>query len=84
MSLQGNAVELSSRLTLIKRTSIEQMLDNTSYVKRDSVEKKDKTITEFYTRAEDFGSACLGFLNAVWGAWFCCYWLIVGRGFIGS
>lgn len=33
---------------------------------------------------QDFGSACLGFLNAVWGAWFCCYWLIAGRGFIGS
>ena len=46
------ASKLSSRLTLIKRTSIEQMLDKTPYVKRESTEKKDKAITEFYTRAE--------------------------------
>lgn len=46
------ASKLSSRLTLIKRTSIEQMLDKTPYVKRESSEKKDKAITEFYTRAE--------------------------------
>lgn len=46
------ASKLSSRLTLIKRTSIEEMLDKTPYVKRESSEKKDKTITEFYTRAE--------------------------------
>lgn len=46
------ASKLSSRLTLIKRTSIEQMLDKTPYVKKESTEKKDKTITEFYTRAE--------------------------------
>ena len=46
------ASKLSSRLTLIKRISIEQMLDKTPYVKRESTEKNDKTITEFYTRAE--------------------------------
>lgn len=46
------ASKLSSRLTLIKRTSIEQMLDKTPYVKRESTDRKDKTITEFYTRAE--------------------------------
>lgn len=46
------ASKLSSRLTLIKRISIEQMLDKTPYVKRESTEKKDKAITEFYTRAE--------------------------------
>lgn len=46
------ASKLSSRLTLIKRISIEQMLDKTPYVKRESIENKDKTITEFYTRAE--------------------------------
>ena len=46
------ASKLSSHLTLIKRISIEQMLDKTPYVKRESTEKKDKAITEFYTRAE--------------------------------
>lgn len=46
------ASKLSSRLTLIKRISIEQMLDKTPYVKREFSEKKDKAITEFYTRAE--------------------------------
>lgn len=46
------ASKLSSRLTLIKRISIEQMLDKTPYVKRESTEKKDKAITEFYTRVE--------------------------------
>lgn len=46
------ASKLSSRLTLIKRTSIEQMLDKTPYVKRESTEKKGKAITELYTRAE--------------------------------
>lgn len=44
------ASKLSSRLTLIKRTSIEQMLDKTPYIRRETSE--DKTITEFYTRAE--------------------------------
>lgn len=44
------AAKLSSRLTLIKRDSIDKMLDGSPYKKRESNEKK--TINEFYTRAD--------------------------------
>lgn len=44
------ASKISSRLTLIKRESIDKMLDDSPYKKRESNEKK--TINEFYTRAE--------------------------------
>ena len=44
------AAKLSSRLTLIKRDSIDRMLDGSPYKKRESNEKK--TINEFYTRAD--------------------------------
>lgn len=44
------AAKLSSRLTLIKRDSIDKMLDGSPYKKRESNEKK--MINEFYTRAE--------------------------------
>lgn len=44
------ASKLSTRLTLIKRTSIDAMLDGSPYTKRETNEKK--TISEFYTRAE--------------------------------
>lgn len=44
------AAKLSSRLTLIKRDSIDKMLDVSPYKKRESNEKK--TINEFYTRAD--------------------------------
>lgn len=44
------AAKLSSRLTLIKRDSIDKMLDGSPYTKRESNEKK--TINEFYTRAD--------------------------------
>lgn len=44
------AAKLSSRLTLIKRESINKMLDDSPYKKRESNEKK--IINEFYTRAE--------------------------------
>lgn len=44
------AAKLSSRLTLIKRDSIDKMLDSFPYTKRESNEKK--TINEFYTRAD--------------------------------
>lgn len=44
------ASKLSTRLTLIKRTSIDAMLDGSPYTKRETNEQK--TISEFYTRAE--------------------------------
>lgn len=44
------AAKLSSRLTLIKRDSIDKMLDGSPYKKRESNEKK--MINEFYTRAD--------------------------------
>ena len=44
------AAKLSSRLTLIKRDSIDKMLDGSPYKKRESNETK--TINEFYTRAD--------------------------------
>lgn len=44
------AAKLSSRLTLIKRDSIDKMLDGSPYTRRESNEKK--TINEFYTRAD--------------------------------
>ena len=44
------ASKLSSRLTLIKRTSIEAMLDDSPYTKRQP--KEQTVITELYTRAD--------------------------------
>ena len=44
------ASKLSSRLTLIKRTSIEAMLDGSPYTKRQP--KEHTVITELYTRAD--------------------------------
>ncbi len=45
------AAKLSSRLTLLKRDSINKMLDGSPYKKRESNEKK--TINEFNTRADN-------------------------------
>lgn len=46
------ASKLSSRLTLIKRSSIDAMLENSPYKKRETTEKKSKSLDDLYTRAE--------------------------------
>lgn len=46
------ASKLSSRLTLIKRSSIDAMLESSPYKKRETAEKKSKSLADFYTRAE--------------------------------
>lgn len=46
------ASKLSSRLTLIKRCSIDAMLESSPYKKRETTEKKSKSVSDFYTCAE--------------------------------
>lgn len=46
------ASKISSRLTLIKRGSIDAMLESSPYKKRETSEKKPKSLDDFYTRAE--------------------------------
>ncbi len=47
-----SASKISSRLTLIKRISIDTMLESSPYKKRETAEKKSKSLADFYTRAE--------------------------------
>ena len=46
------ASKISSRLTLIKRSSIDAMLESSPYKKREATERKPKSVSDFYTRAE--------------------------------
>lgn len=47
-----SASKISSRLTLIKRSSIDAMLESSPYKKRETTEKKSKSLADFYTRAD--------------------------------